>query len=457
MVGALEIRTSVEVLINIDFADLVSNPGLYKANSASVNLQKSFNATYRAVTSDTLSNDTTIFQSLNISNQPIGVLPSTSSTTSTSIYSHNGIVEFGDSSLSVCRFRLVLSTNSICSLPLGAFKTDLVNETSLRKVPIIWDWATFGDITINSSISTILQDITLEFDSANTGVVGFMSAEDALFNLTNIQSVLIFYAAGDALPSKLNFTSSAASKKSPVFEIESSALSIGQNGESCIFVISGFDYEAQPGLWVMGQAFSQEKYLDHDLDNGLRVSQCLTLRVKKRKIGAVYRLYFYPLRHISGPKIAALTWWYEFYSNVTKPGQYVFHIKKLHEEYGLIIANSIVLGPIIRITPDEIHLQVPGSFGATVSFDVHKKRREALVPFFSKRNVLYLESMITSKVQQLCDVISSHAVDKLPLNLSDVLFAFSNDMAENFLFAHEVNNLADEKNAASLRRNTYQL
>ncbi|TGO54960.1 hypothetical protein BCON_0099g00200 [Botryotinia convoluta] len=189
-------------------------------------------------------------------------------------------------------------------------------------------------------------------------------------------------------------------------------------------------------------------------------------------VGTIYRLYFHPLRRIPGPKLAALTWWYEFYFDVIKPGQYVFHIKKLHEEYGIIIANSTELGPIIRITPDEIHvndfgvldtiyappssrrdkyarnlkqLRVPGSVGSTVSFDVHKKRREALVPFFSKRN--------------LCDVISSHAVDKSPLNLSDVLFAFSNErsMAENFLFSHEVNNLADEKKAASLRRNTYQL
>ncbi|TGO21288.1 hypothetical protein BPAE_0228g00020 [Botrytis paeoniae] len=157
-----------------------------------------------------------------------------------------------------------------------------------------------------------------------------------------------------------------------------------------------------------------------------------------------------------------------------------------HAATGMIIANSIELGPIIRITPDEIHvndvafldtiyappssrrdkyarnlkqLRVPGSVGATVSFDVHKKRREALPPFFSKRNVLYLEPMITAKVQQLCDVISSHVVDKSPLNLSGVLFAFSNErgIAENFLFAHEINNLADEKKAASLRRNTYQL
>ncbi|KAF7928184.1 hypothetical protein EAE99_004942 [Botrytis elliptica] len=168
---------------------------------------------------------------------------------------------------------------------------------------------------------------------------------------------------------------------------------------------------------------------------------------------AIYRLYFHSLRLIPGPKPASLTWWYEFYFDVIKLGKYVFHIKKLHEEYG----------PIIRITPDEIHvnnqLRVPISVGATVSFDVHKKRREALVSFFSRRNVLYLEPMITAKVQQLCDVISSHTVDKSPLNLSDIFFAFFNGLAENFLFAHEVNNLVDEKEAASLRRirNTYQL
>ncbi|KAF7936130.1 uncharacterized protein EAE98_002349 [Botrytis deweyae] len=153
---------------------------------------------------------------------------------------------------------------------------------------------------------------------------------------------------------------------------------------------------------------------------------------------AIYRLYFHSLRLIPGPKPASLTWWYEFYFDVIKLGKYVFHIKGIHEEFGL--------GPIIRITPGEIHvndvglldtiyaphhpdeinmlqLRVPGSVGATVSFDVHKKRREALVPFFSRSNVLYLDPMITAKVQQLCDVISSHTVDKSPLNLSDIFFA----------------------------------
>lgn len=49
---------------------------------------------------------------------------------------------------------------------------------------------------------------------------------------------------------------------------------------------------------------------------------------------AVRRLYFHPIAHIPGPRLAALTWWYEFYFDVIKPGQYVFKIQELHKKYG---------------------------------------------------------------------------------------------------------------------------
>lgn len=49
---------------------------------------------------------------------------------------------------------------------------------------------------------------------------------------------------------------------------------------------------------------------------------------------AIRRLYFHPLTHIPGPKLAALTWWYEFYFDGIKQGRYVFKIQELHMQYG---------------------------------------------------------------------------------------------------------------------------
>ncbi len=180
--------------------------------------------------------------------------------------------------------------------------------------------------------------------------------------------------------------------------------------------------------------------------------------------GAIRRLFLHPLAHIPGPRLAALTWWYEFYFDAIQPGRYVFKIQELHKRYGepntcarvVHSAASLIYlaGPIIRVTPDEIHisdvgfldtiyapsssprdkyeyqlrsLRVPGGVGTTPSLEVHRKRREALSPFFSKRNVVFLEPTITDKVQQLCQLLLKHASEQTPVNLSDVFFAFSNE------------------------------
>ncbi|THV55127.1 hypothetical protein BGAL_0013g00120 [Botrytis galanthina] len=174
------------------------------------------------------------------------------------------------------------------------------------------------------------------------------------------------------------------------------------------------------------------------LSTGLILSLILTIAEATR------RLYFHSLAHIPGPKLAALTWWYEFYFDVIQPGQYVFKIQELHKQYG----------PIIRITPDELHIQdvgfldtvyapsasprdkyeyqlrtlrIPGGVGTTARYDLHRKRRAALSPFFSKRNVLHLEPLINEKIEQLCQMIEKHVKEETPANLSDLFFAFSNE------------------------------
>ncbi|KAJ5546650.1 Cytochrome P450 [Penicillium frequentans] len=167
---------------------------------------------------------------------------------------------------------------------------------------------------------------------------------------------------------------------------------------------------------------------------------------------SIRRLFFHRLSHIPGPRLAALTWWYEFHYNVVLPGKYIFKIQELHREYG----------PILRITPEEVHindvgfldtvyaglrdkyeyplkaLRVPGGVGATADAKLHKLRREALVPFFSKRNVLSLQHLIAEKVDQLSEIIAKHAIEASQINLSDLFFAFSNDQLGMMVKAGEV-------------------
>lgn len=50
----------------------------------------------------------------------------------------------------------------------------------------------------------------------------------------------------------------------------------------------------------------------------------------------VSRLYLSPLAKFPGPKLAALTKWYEFYYEVALRGQYQFLINDMHKKYGTL-------------------------------------------------------------------------------------------------------------------------
>lgn len=58
-----------------------------------------------------------------------------------------------------------------------------------------------------------------------------------------------------------------------------------------------------------------------------------------------YRLYLSPIAKFPGPKLAALTLWYEFYHDVVRGGQYVFKIDELHEQYGMTATFSFLHCP----------------------------------------------------------------------------------------------------------------
>jgi cytochrome P450 len=75
---------------------------------------------------------------------------------------------------------------------------------------------------------------------------------------------------------------------------------------------------------------------------------------------------------------------------------------------------------------------MPGGVGTTASHEIHRKRREALAPFFSRRNVVHLEPLIREKVEQLCQLVAGHAKEKTPVNLSDLFWGFSNEYVYPF-------------------------
>ena len=61
---------------------------------------------------------------------------------------------------------------------------------------------------------------------------------------------------------------------------------------------------------------------------------------------ALYRLRFSPIAHIPGPKLAAVTQFYEFYYDIILGGQFTFKIIQLHRQYGAVV----------RINPWEVHV-----------------------------------------------------------------------------------------------------
>jgi hypothetical protein len=50
--------------------------------------------------------------------------------------------------------------------------------------------------------------------------------------------------------------------------------------------------------------------------------------------GAYHRLFLSPVARFPGPRLAALTFWYEFWYDVVRRGRYTWKIRELHEQYG---------------------------------------------------------------------------------------------------------------------------
>ncbi|TAQ87580.1 hypothetical protein B7494_g4085 [Chlorociboria aeruginascens] len=167
-----------------------------------------------------------------------------------------------------------------------------------------------------------------------------------------------------------------------------------------------------------------------------------------------------PIAFIPGPKLAALTRFYEAYYDLILGGQYTFKLIELHKAYG----------PIIRISPWEVHIDDPDfyeeiyatsasgkkrdkyswftkSFGldnsvfATVDHDLHRKRRAALAPFFSMQSVRRLYPLIQERVDVLVMRLRGFRDTGEVLMASWAFAALTNDVVMTYSFARNDNRL----------------
>ncbi|KAF5359444.1 hypothetical protein D9756_002939 [Leucocoprinus leucothites] len=140
---------------------------------------------------------------------------------------------------------------------------------------------------------------------------------------------------------------------------------------------------------------------------------------------AVYRLYFHPLSKFPGPPLAAVTDYYATYVDLWKNGQTVPQLEKLHKIYG----------PVVRYRPNMVHFSDPqayydiygmgkkmskwaafydcfheqeSSFGLTDP-KAAKKRRDVILPLFSRRAILKLESLIQHSIDRLITALGPYA------------------------------------------------
>ena len=161
----------------------------------------------------------------------------------------------------------------------------------------------------------------------------------------------------------------------------------------------------------------------------------------------VIRLFFARISHIPGPKLAAASTLYQaYYDFFPRRGQFLWKCIDLHKKYG----------PIVRIGPDEVHVDDPsfysemygstshrrnksalwywmdgtGEFGdlsafMTMDHNLHRMRRSGLGTYFSKRMVNELEPRIRDKVLLLRKRMLERAVTHEPVDLKDAYGAMT--------------------------------
>lgn len=148
----------------------------------------------------------------------------------------------------------------------------------------------------------------------------------------------------------------------------------------------------------------------------------------------------------------------------------VFEIERLHERLGSNESfssrymNLIIQDPVVRIGPNDLHindpevfremtkvgchftkdpefygfLTFPGTSIGEVDPNLHRIRRQVLTPAFSPQRVQYLAPMVKTKVDRLLERFNGFASQSQPVNIFKASKAFTMDIISDIVLGKEL-------------------
>ena len=229
----------------------------------------------------------------------------------------------------------------------------------------------------------------------------------------------------------------------------------------------------------------QASWLHYSVLTALVISLYITLLY-------LYRMYLSPLSKIPGPKLAAASLFYEGYYDLVKNGRFPWKIHEMHKVYGnffhlttpptpipepcpcrvvswILISSS---GPVVRINPREVHIADPDfvepllsqrldkdawfsrSFGvpmagfATWDHDLHRQRRGAINPFFSKSSIASRAPVIRDNVLKLCERLKPAAESGEVVQMDAALICLTMDIIAELCYGVSYNYLGTSVHAS---------
>jgi hypothetical protein len=87
----------------------------------------------------------------------------------------------------------------------------------------------------------------------------------------------------------------------------------------------------------------------------------------------------------------------------------------------------------------------PHSIFETNAHDLHRLRRGALNPFFSKQSIISIEPIIYDKVSRLCALFRRHLSSQRPVELHQAFSSLTLDIISDYCFGKSWNCLENDK------------